>query len=118
MKSKQRYAAIILVLLLCATVYALVRTRTAAPSLDATNGNEAHSAQQESIDQSPLQTAQQLAKMSTTAEEKPLAEEALSLGDHEMDLAFAAAVQDAREPKRFRRTCKRLRTLWIPPKSA
>jgi hypothetical protein len=97
MKSKQRYAAIILVLLLCATVYALVRTRTAAPSLDATNGNEAHSAQQESIDQSPLQTAQQLAKMSTTAEEKPLAEEALSLGDHEMDLAFAAAVQDAQE---------------------
>src|SRR5260221_8049569 len=97
MKSKQRYAAIIEVLLLSATVSALVRARTAAPSLDATNGNESHSAQQQSIDQSPLQPAQQSAKMSTTAEEKPLAEEALSLGDHEMDLAFAAAVHAARE---------------------
>jgi len=97
MKSKQRYAAIILLLLLCATVYALVRTRTAAPSLLATNANEAHPAQQEVVDQSPLQTAQQFAKMATTAEEKPFAEEALSLGDHEMDLAFAAAVQDAQE---------------------
>jgi hypothetical protein len=35
--------------------------------------------------------------MATTAEEKPFADEALSLGDHEMDLAFAAAVQDAQE---------------------
>jgi len=30
-------------------------------------------------------------------EEKPFAEEALRLGDHEMDLAFAAAVRDAEE---------------------
>jgi len=35
--------------------------------------------------------------MSTSAEEKPVAEQALALGDHEMDLAFAAAVLDARE---------------------
>jgi len=35
--------------------------------------------------------------MSTSAEEKPFAEQALALGDHEMDLAFAAAVLDARE---------------------
>jgi hypothetical protein len=97
MKAKQRYVAIVLVLLLCATVYALVRTRTAAPSLDATNTNEAPSAQRAVIDQSPLETAQQFAKMATTAEEKPFADEALSLGDHEMDLAFAAAVQDAQE---------------------
>ena len=97
MKPRQRYVAIILVLLLSATVYALVRTRTTPPSLDATNTTETHSAQQELIDQSPLRTAQQFAKMPTTAEEKPFAEEALSLGDHEMDLAFAAAVQDAQE---------------------
>jgi hypothetical protein len=97
MKPRQRYVAIILVLLLSATVYALVRTRTTPPSLDATNTTETHSAQQELIDQSPLRTAQQFAKMPTTAEEKPFAEEALSLGDHEMDLAFAAAVQEAQE---------------------
>jgi small-conductance mechanosensitive channel len=98
MKSRQRYAAIILLLLLGATVYALVRTRTAAPSLVATNTNEVPNATQtENIDQTPLQTAQQFAKMATSAEEKPFAEEALSIGDHEMDLAFAAAVQDAQE---------------------
>ena len=96
MKPRQRYAAIILFLLLCATVYALVRTRTAAPTLVSPNTTQGpNSAQPELVDQSPLQTAQQFAKMATTAEEKPFAEEALSLGDHEMDLAFAAAVQDA-----------------------
>jgi len=98
MKPRQRYAAIILFLLLCATVYALVRTRTAAPTLVSPNTTQGpNSAQPELVDQSPLQTAQQFAKMATTAEEKPFAEEALSLGDHEMDLAFAAAVQDAQE---------------------
>jgi len=35
--------------------------------------------------------------MTTTAEEKPFAEEALALADKEMDLAFAAAVLDAQE---------------------
>jgi small-conductance mechanosensitive channel len=98
MKSKQRSAAIILLLLLGATVYALVRTRTATPSFIAPNTNEIPNVTQaENIDQTPLQTAQQFAKMATSAEEKPFAEEALSLGDHEMDLAFAAAVQDAQE---------------------
>src|ERR1700730_697706 len=98
MKSKQRSAAIILLLLLGATVYALVRTRTATPSFIAPNTNEVPNATQtENIDQAPLQTAQQFAKMATSAEEKPFAEEALSLGDHEMDLAFAAAGQDEQE---------------------
>jgi small-conductance mechanosensitive channel len=35
--------------------------------------------------------------MATTPEEKPFAEQALALGDHEMDLAFAAAVLDAQQ---------------------
>jgi len=35
--------------------------------------------------------------MPTTAEELPFAQEALRLGDHDMDLAFAAAVRDAQE---------------------
>src|SRR3984893_16748254 len=96
MKSKQRSAAIILLLLLGATVYALVRTRTATPSFIAPNTNEIPNATQtENIDQTPLLTAQQFAKMTTSAEEKPFAEEALHLGDQEMDLAFAATVRDA-----------------------
>jgi len=98
MKPRQRYAAIILVLLLSATVYALVRTRTAAPGPASSNRAQGpNSAQPELVDQRPLQTAQQFAKMPTSAEEKPFAEQALALGDHEMDLAFAAAVLDAQE---------------------
>src|ERR1700736_843296 len=98
MKSKQRSAAIILLLLLCATVYVLVRTRTAAPSLGSPSTNQdSNAGQLELVDERPLQTAQQFAKMATSAEEKPFAEQALALGDHQMDLAFAAAVLDAQE---------------------
>jgi small-conductance mechanosensitive channel len=98
MKSKQRSAAITLLLLLGGTVYVLVRTRTAAPTLVSPNTAQGpNSAQPELVDQRPLRTAQQFAKMATSAEEKPLAEQALALGDHEMDLAFAAAVHDAQE---------------------
>ncbi len=87
-----------LIVLLSATVYVLVRTRAVAPSLVEANAGQArNSAQPELVDQRPLQTAQQFAKMATSAEEKPFAEQALALGDHEMDLAFAAAVHDAQE---------------------
>jgi len=89
---KQRIAAIVVFVLLCTTGYALLRTRQAPPSLLPNTGPVA---EQEIVDQRPLQTAQQFAKMATSAEEKPFAEEALKLGDHEMDLAFAAAVNDA-----------------------
>src|SRR6266436_4801487 len=98
MKSKQRSAAIILLLLLGGTLYVLVRTRTAAPTLVSPSTNQdSNAGQTELVDQRPLQTAQQFAKMATSAEEKPFAKQALALGDHEMDLAFAEAVQDAQE---------------------
>jgi small-conductance mechanosensitive channel len=98
MKSKQRSAALILVLLLGATIYALVRTGTATPNVIAPMTTAvSNPAEPELVDQRPLQTAQQFAKMTTTAEEKPFAEEALALADKEMDLAFAAAVLDAQE---------------------
>jgi small-conductance mechanosensitive channel len=96
MKSKQSIAAVFLVLLLGATIYALVRTREVAPKAAATK-TQAGTEQAQLIDQTPLLTAQQFAKMPTSAEEKPFAEEALKLGDHQMDLAFAAAVNDAQE---------------------
>jgi small-conductance mechanosensitive channel len=95
MNSKQRSAALVLVLLLGASVYALIRTRETnfiAPATTVANATEP-----EVVDQRPLETAQQFAKMVTTPEEKPFAEEALALGDKEMDLAFAAAVLDAQE---------------------
>ena len=98
MKSKQRSAALVLVLLLAASVYALLRTRTPATNFIApTTTQVATTTEPELVDQRPLQTAQQFAKMATTTEEKPFAEQALALGDHEMDLAFAAAVLDAQQ---------------------
>jgi len=98
MKSKQRFAALVLALLLGATVYALVRTGKSAPNFIApTTTAESNPAEPELVDQRPLQTAQQFAKMNTTTEEKPFAEQALALADKEMDLAFAAAVLDAQE---------------------
>ena len=98
MKSKQRSAALILVLLLGATVYVLVRTGTSAPNFIApTTTAVPNPTEPEIVDQRPLQTAQQFAKMTTTSEEKPFAEQALELADKEMDLAFAGAVLDAQE---------------------
>ena len=49
------------------------------------------------IDQSSLDAARRLAQMPTSADELPLAQDAIRLGDREMDLAFAATVSDARD---------------------
>jgi small-conductance mechanosensitive channel len=98
MKSKQRLAALILIVLLGAAVYALIRTGTSTQNFIApTTTAVSNPTEPELVDQRPLQTAQQFAKMTTTAEEKPFAEGALALADKEMDLAFAAAVLDAQE---------------------
>src|SRR5258708_6198385 len=98
MKSKQGSAALILVLLLGATIYALIRTGASTPNAIApTTTAVSNPTEPELVDQRPLQTAQQFAKMTTTSEEKPFAEQALELADKEMDLAFAAAVLDAQE---------------------
>ena len=49
------------------------------------------------VDTHPLDTAQQLAPLAVTHTEQGLAQEALRLGDHSVDLAFAAAMRDATE---------------------
>jgi small-conductance mechanosensitive channel len=96
MKTTQKLLAITLVLLLGGTIYALFRTGqpSALPSA-ATSAKSNHTAlgQAQLVDQSPLKTAQGLAQMPTSAEEQSFAEEALRLADHDMDLAFAAAVR-------------------------
>ncbi len=98
MKTTQKIAAIVLAGLLGAAVYGLFRTAqpTSAPSVN-TKTSYGGSAQAPIVDQTPLLTAQRLAQMPTSPEEQAFAEEALRLGDHEMDLAFAAAVRDAEE---------------------
>jgi len=55
---------------------------------------------QELVDQRPLETARSLAGEAETREERDLAEEAVRVADHEVDLAFSSALQSAkRNPK-------------------
>jgi small-conductance mechanosensitive channel len=98
MKTKQKIAAIVLLALLGAAAYGLFRTGqpSSAPAMNA-KAAYTGAAQAPIVDQTPLLTAQRLVQMPTSAEELPFAQEALRLGDHDMDLAFAAAVRDAEE---------------------
>jgi small-conductance mechanosensitive channel len=98
MQNTQKIAAVTLALFLGATAYGLYRTGETA-NTPATPGKKKYgtATQAPLVDQSPLLTAQRLAKMPTSAEELPFAQEALRLADKEMDLAFAAAVRDAEE---------------------
>jgi small-conductance mechanosensitive channel len=47
------------------------------------------------VDQQPLITAQKLAALATTQPEQDFAQEALRVADHEVDMAFAAALHQA-----------------------
>src|SRR5260221_6156116 len=96
MKTTQKLAAIVLALLLGGTIYGLLRTGQ-PPATTTTNGKGNHDtiAQAPLGDQTPLQTAQRLAKMATSEKELPFAQEALRLGDQELDLALAASVRNA-----------------------
>lgn len=47
------------------------------------------------VDMRPLETAQQLAQLAVTHTEQDYASQALRLGDHSVDLGFAAAVDEA-----------------------
>ena len=49
------------------------------------------------VDDQPLLTAQKLAGLAATAEEQEFAKNALRLADHEVDMAFAAALHQATE---------------------
>lgn len=49
------------------------------------------------VDQQPLITAQKLAVLATAPEERDFAQNALRIADHEVDLAFAAALHQATE---------------------
>jgi small-conductance mechanosensitive channel len=96
MKPARKIVSIVLVVLLGTTVYGLIRTGRES-SIPAGNGTAAETTPEQAtvVDQTPLLTAQALAHMRISAVELPFAQEALRLGDQEMDLAFAAAVLDA-----------------------
>src|ERR1700686_3828314 len=49
------------------------------------------------VDEQPLETARAAAKLAASWDEQRLAQQALKLADHEVDLAFSDALRDATE---------------------
>jgi small-conductance mechanosensitive channel len=98
MKPVQKILAVVLVLLLVGSIFGLLRTGqpTGSPPAGST-ANGGATAQVPLVDQSPLLTAQRLARMPNSPEEEPFAKEALRLADHQMDLAYAAAEREAED---------------------
>src|SRR3989441_3838887 len=98
METTKKIATITLIILLAVIAYGLFRTGRSTTASQTTPGGTSAQAEHGSvIDQTPLDTARRLAHMPTSADELPLAQEALRLGDREMDLAFAAGVWEAQE---------------------
>jgi len=94
----QKIVAIVLVVLLGATVYGVIRTSEppkAPPSLG--KGKAAVVPEAPLVDQVPLKTAQDLAQSVASVEERDLAKEALRLANDELDVAYEQALRDARE---------------------
>jgi small-conductance mechanosensitive channel len=98
MKTIQTIVAVVLVALLVVAGYGILRTEPPAVTLPNASTvatiNSAVAPNQPSVDQTPLKTAQELAPLVTLPEERPHALEALRLADHEVDIAFTAALRD------------------------
>jgi small-conductance mechanosensitive channel len=82
-------------LLAIAVVGLLLTSELTIPSLRRIPGRSRSGAQTPLVDQKPLTTAENLAVLAVTPGEKQFAEEALELGDQEVDLAFAMALRRA-----------------------
>ncbi|HET7209422.1 MAG TPA: mechanosensitive ion channel domain-containing protein [Terriglobales bacterium] len=95
MRTRQWVTVSVLSVVLLLVVVALILTGT--PQKSASNSNTTRANQGTLVDQRPLQTARSLAGLATTPEEQSLAQETLRLADHEVDLAFADALRDAKE---------------------
>jgi small-conductance mechanosensitive channel len=99
MKTFHKIAGAFLALLLIAAAYGIFRTAPtgpAVPTLAASRGNaKVPPPQSQVVDQTPLKIAQQLAPLAMLPGEKELAAEAIRLTDHEVDIAFTAALRDA-----------------------
>ncbi|TLY75661.1 MAG: mechanosensitive ion channel, partial [Gammaproteobacteria bacterium] len=91
----QKVAAAVLVALLAAVGYGLWTTSPTASSARAQRAAAKAPAASAMpvIDQNTFLTAKRLARLATTAEEQPLAQAAVQLTDHELDLAFSAAIR-------------------------
>jgi len=95
MKRRQQIAALVILLLAGLTIYGFWETREPLAPV-AVVGTSPTASENELVDQSPLKTAQQLAPLATTHDERVLAQEALRLADFDVDQAFDNALRRAR----------------------
>jgi small-conductance mechanosensitive channel len=97
MKNRTKIATIVLVLLLAATAFGLYRTEKPYTAIRAILAPLGMKQAQTMVDQTPLTSAQTLSQLPNSPAEHRLALEALRLGDHEVDLAFAESLRDVTE---------------------
>jgi small-conductance mechanosensitive channel len=92
MKNRQWLVAIgLLVLVLAAVIGSILTSDLGAPQ----SAQSSHPRRVPLVDESPLNTARNLAKLATSWDEKRFADQALRLADSEVDLAFDDALRDA-----------------------
>ena len=94
MKTSQRLILLSLLALMVATLVGLILTGVSPDRLAEIRRRRAAIAhQKERVDQSSLEIAQALAALGGTPAEQDLAQNAVRLADHELDLAFASALR-------------------------
>jgi len=94
-KGTKAILAALLSLLIAAAASLLWASYWRAPALPDDPATKAEQAAAALVDQRPLQDAQKLAPLATTAEELALVQQALRIADQEVDLAFGSALQNA-----------------------
>ncbi len=94
MKPHQRIFLVSLFAVLALTVVGLLLTSNSGSRVTSV-ANRASDALQPPVDLRPLQTAQEVAPIATGPDEQGLAREAIRLGDHELDVAFTDAMNEA-----------------------
>jgi len=93
MNTIQKISTGVLTIALGAAVYGLVRAGSTQNSASSRSAKKAVS-QAPLVDQSPLRTAQQLARLADTPEEQEAAKQALATANREVDSAFAQALRE------------------------
>jgi len=104
MKAGQWITAVVLLLLVAAAIGGFVETRPLPAGTEETattpgrrTGRKAPAAPPPLVDQRPLQTARRMAAMAGTPEEQALAQAAVKVADHEVDLTFFDHLREAEE---------------------
>ncbi len=93
MKTRQWIVALSLSALVAGALGGVIMTRNWGSDSPPSAGSTA--IRKALVDEHPLKTARNMSKLASGWDERRLAEEALKLGDHEVDLAFSDALRDA-----------------------